>query len=303
MKDIILDISEFGVGYALKIRILPRMCSLFKKVSYNYTYNLIICKYLKKSLFPIIAKYKNHDARVVREKSRYVWLCWWQGKDEMPELVKKCYQSVIEKFAGCNVVVVTAQNYKGYVDIPDSIDEKWHKKKISYAHMSDILRCSLLAKYGGLWIDATYWVVKSPNVTFSPFFSTKQHYDKDSLVSGCRWTGSLMGCDEGYYVFECLRECLFAYWEQHERIIHYFLMDYIMNIFYHEFADFRQAIDQLPYSNEELHVMKHIFNTPFDENRWKLLIATNDFFKLSWKEKYYTHTKQGHLTYYGYFMS
>ena len=36
-----------------------------------------------------------------------------------------------------------------------NIEEKFEKGKIGMAHFSDLLRISLLAKWGGMWIDST----------------------------------------------------------------------------------------------------------------------------------------------------
>ena len=50
---------------------------------------------------------------------------------------------------------LTKNNFKQYIELPDYIEKKFEKGKISMAHFSDLLRISLLAKWGGMWIDST----------------------------------------------------------------------------------------------------------------------------------------------------
>lgn len=52
--------------------------------------------------------------------------------------------------------IVTLDNYKDFIDLPSYIEEKFKKGIISYTQLSDILRFTLLATHGGIWIDSTY---------------------------------------------------------------------------------------------------------------------------------------------------
>lgn len=90
------------------------------------------------------------------EGKEYIWQCWLQGKEQAPDIVKLCLQSV-EKYKRKNqtIVFLTADNYSNFVTLPPIIVEKWKKGIIGAAQFSDILRINLLAKYGGYWIDAT----------------------------------------------------------------------------------------------------------------------------------------------------
>ena len=60
-----------------------------------------------------------------------------------------------ESAEGVPVRILTKDNFKEYIDIPDYVLEKYEHGLILPAHLSDIVRCCLLYKYGGVWLDST----------------------------------------------------------------------------------------------------------------------------------------------------
>ena len=45
----------------------------------------------------------NHDTSLLHETSNKVWICWFQGMEQAPDLIKKCYESIKENlFCRCN---------------------------------------------------------------------------------------------------------------------------------------------------------------------------------------------------------
>ena len=86
---------------------------------------------------------KNYVERE-HKNSNKIWICWFQGMDNAPELVKKCYQSVIKNNPDKDVTVITSENMSEYVQFPDFILDKWKKGIITHTHMTDLLRLSLI---------------------------------------------------------------------------------------------------------------------------------------------------------------
>ena len=97
----------------------------------------------------------SYDLTLPHESSNKVWICWFQGMENAPELVQKCYQSVNEHLIDREIHLITAENLSQYVRFPDYILEKWKKGIITNTHMTDLLRLELLIQYGGMWLDAT----------------------------------------------------------------------------------------------------------------------------------------------------
>ena len=88
-----------------------------------------------------------------------IWTCWWQGKNFAPELIKACWNSwKLHVPLEMEIVVITKDNYSEYIEIPEYVLDKVNNGSISLATLSDIIRHSLLYKYGGMWLDATIYM-------------------------------------------------------------------------------------------------------------------------------------------------
>ena len=151
------DINEFSIGVATGrfVRDIP-FISWEKRRGY---YEKQIYNYLKSEYESVIQycveKYNEKDAKTC-EKT-YIWVMWWQGESAMPPIVKACYSSIKRAAKDYEVVLITEENWKQYVEIPQYIIDKVDCKKITLTHFSDIVRVALLKRWGGLWIDATVY--------------------------------------------------------------------------------------------------------------------------------------------------
>lgn len=84
-----------------------------------------------------------------------IWVFWWTGEETAPEIVKACIKSIRRNANGHRVIFLSKDNLHDYVTLPDFIEKKHNDGNIGHAHYSDIVRISLLAEYGGVWIDST----------------------------------------------------------------------------------------------------------------------------------------------------
>jgi len=80
-----------------------------------------------------------------------IYIYWAQGFENAPEIVKICRDSWKTMNPTWNVVELHDTNLCGYIDITDSLSNS----NIQTAAKSDIIRISLLQKWGGVWTDAT----------------------------------------------------------------------------------------------------------------------------------------------------
>lgn len=72
---------------------------------------------------------------------------WLQGLDNAPLVVRKCYQSWQKHNAGWHPVFLDENNISDYITLKNT--------GVLQQAFSDIVRINLLAKYGGVWVDAT----------------------------------------------------------------------------------------------------------------------------------------------------
>ncbi len=130
----------------------------------------VMLEYFKKTFGDFLKKY-DFDRPLLESNlciRDCIWICWWQGLDKAPELVKKCVESIQKNAGDHEVIIITEDNYKEYVNIPKWVEDKKNAGIISRTHYSDILRLSLLAEHGGMWLDATFFCVKP---TINEYFS------------------------------------------------------------------------------------------------------------------------------------
>lgn len=150
-------VNNFGIKVALYIiadRIFPPGRS--KK------YQKVVYQYLHSEFSDIVNEGCNEDynktgSTQTNESVRTIWVCWFQGEENMPELVRMCYKNLQNKIARSeiNLILLTYQNIEQYVEIPNYIKEKYHNGIISNAHYSDILQVKASAK---IWrmLDGCY---------------------------------------------------------------------------------------------------------------------------------------------------
>ena len=122
------------------------------RLSTQYKIKKNLEKRYKKEINEFQSIYKDDKPHNTSNK---VWVCWFQGLDNAPAIVKKCYESLKLNLTDREIVLVTIDNMCDYVEFPDYILEKWKTGQITHTHMTDLLRLELLIRYGGMWIDAT----------------------------------------------------------------------------------------------------------------------------------------------------
>lgn len=83
------------------------------------------------------------------EIPRRLWIYWGQGEAQAPELVRRCIASWREQNPGWEIRVLDATSAAELVDLSDIAPG------LAFRLKSDALRLRLLARYGGVWADAT----------------------------------------------------------------------------------------------------------------------------------------------------
>ena len=261
-----------------------------------------IKRYIKINFSSVLKKYKD-DVYPESQSfdNRMIWVCWLQGADNMPEIVRACYKSVRANANGREVVLITNENVEKYISIPKFIKDKVNNGKMSRTHFADYIRISLLKNYGGLWIDATVLVTDKINVDCKlPFFSIKQKPDSIHFVSQYRWAVWILGCSPqiGKILFDCLENLFKAYLKKHSLFIDFFLFDYFLAVMYDEIPLVKQLVDNCPYNNPNAYELGALLNKEFNEDAFLQLKKNNTFHKLSWKQPYFMHTADDKPTFY-----
>ncbi len=238
-------------------------------------------KHLLKHYSDIIEKYRTAEESTQICKDFKIWIFWGQGKDKMPDVVKACYNKITEN--NDNVEFIDMSNVRDFVQLPEIIYEKLENKEISYTNFSDILRNTLLAQYGGIWIDSTVWFpYKMPKMVKDCFF-----FSPHNKQDGTKWCGYALGSNIiGSATFNFMREILTEVCIKEKIWPDYLLMGYLFDFAYAHIPATQKAMDSIPTNNTRRFMLFALMNQAYDEHTYKELIKDNFLFKLSYKAKY-----------------
>lgn len=306
IKDFRFLMDNFGFIPAFQIRILPVIKARMTGVSYSHYYNAALTKYLKNILAPILSYYKENENKFDNEEiseHQHIWVCWWQGEEMMPDVIKKCYNNLNKNSNGRVINLITKNNYTNYITLPEHIKNRVLNNEITITHLSDIIRMNLLKDYGGLWLDAAIWVTKPLIIPRSSLYSLKQNLHSESLISDYKWIGGCMGGGKNNILFYFVYDSFCYYWNVNNKQINYLLIDYIVNIGYENIGSIRRMIDDIPYESPKIHIMKKLMNEELDYANILSIIEENPFLSLSWKNSYLLKTTNNKSTYFSYFMN
>lgn len=214
--------------------------------------------------------------------SNKIWICWFQGIENAPEIVKKCYESVKLNNPDRDICLITADNLSEYVTFPDYILDKWKKGIITNTHLTDLLRLELLIRYGGLWLDATVLCTgQAPDYFFDSdlFFYQTLKPGRDGHASYI--SSWLMEAKTNNKLLMATRDLCYEYWKFNDLMWDYFLLHDFLSIVLEEYEDDWNKI--IPRDNATPHILLLRLFDQYDENMWKSIKAQTQFHKLTYK--------------------
>jgi hypothetical protein len=265
-----------------------------------------IKQYLAYEYNSIVSKYENvqYDRNEANNNVSPIWICWWDGEDAMPEIVKTCFKSVCYNSGNRPVKLITKNNYHEFISIPDYIIEKVTNKIISLTHFSDILRMCLLHDYGGLWLDATVYVTSKINSSVFDFDVFTVRNDTTYFYKPeYKWVTFIIGGQKRHPLFAIIRDMLLEYWKRNVELIDYLLFDYYITIAYDRIPVIRNALNRIPYSNNQVcTLVQYFLGKAFNSGVYEQICSDTDFHKLTWKENFPL-TVGGEKTFYEYILS
>lgn len=266
----------------------------------KYSYSVI--KYLDSQYGNYIESYHIREYDKKYDKNT-IWVFWAQGTEKMPELVKICLNSIIGKNKDCNVIVLTNKNFQQYIEIPHEILKKYKNGNIKTAHFSDILRYTILGKYGGIWLDATIYCETHIDREFveNDFFSLKCIDLFPFFPSNGEFSTYAISGKPNLFLFQCLSDLLINYFQNYEKEIDYLLPDYFIKLIMMKNKETAKLIQSVKTNNVNHYCLLNNISNKFDEEQYNNWI-TNDtnLFKLSYKYELKEFDNNNNPTYYHY---
>lgn len=212
------------------------------------------------------------------------WTCWWQGEEQAPDIVKVCIRSQRENLPeGVKHIIVTEKNYKDYITLPTYIIEKVNIGNITLTTLSDMIRASLLYRYGGFWMDATLMVLKPLDEKILDYPLYTRNLPETQYCANAMWAGWFLYAKPGSRLFQFLMEGFFYYFSVYDKIKYYFMVDYIISIACNIFPEIEGQLRDIPYNNERAGELgKHLMEK-FEKQKYRKYIEGTVVQKLSYK--------------------
>lgn len=219
-----------------------------------------------------------------REKWRHtgalkIFTYWDSGFDQAPAIVQICNRRLKELHSDSELVHLNANTWQYYVDLPDGVLAKLPPNK---AHFSDVLRMALLARYGGIWLDATCLPTQSLTKSFNSLVGDAGFFTYHSSIARIsNWFFCTTGDN---YVAKLMYEMLAAYWEEHEHALHYFVFHQIFEVLYYLDERFKAIWDSsVKISSIEPHLIQKAMFSEFNSEAFTQMYKSALVHKLTYK--------------------
>lgn len=224
------------------------------------------------------------DYKISKKNNKIIWICWLQGMEDAPKLVQRCYESLKKNMKEYTINIINEDNMLEYIDIPKYIIEKWKKGIISFAHFSDIIRVSLLIKYGGVWIDSTVLCTDNllkDRLENSSLFVYKSIMRGSDVISASNW---LIASVPENPILILVQKLLYEFWKKENVIIHYYLFHIFFTLAIEKYPQIWN--DVVSYNNISPHILVNELNSTFSEKRYDEIKRMSSFHKLNYKKEY-----------------
>jgi len=178
--------------------------------------------------------------------NRTIYILWFQGFNNAPLLVRNSVQSwkhYNEK--SWRIVLLDNNNLKEYIDI-DKIYKIVNKKMIKPCHLSDIIRCELLSKHGGLWTDATSFCNRPLDEWIEPFIRKVGFFAFRNPAENRMLSNWFLYADKENFIIEKWCEKTFEYYEKNGFAKTYFIHHYLFGELYNTNQTFKSLWDNVP---------------------------------------------------------
>lgn len=260
-----------------------------------------VYRYLDRKYGSCVEQRGAEGSRGVQVENAPIWVFWWQGMQDAPYIIKSCIMNIQKNAGNHPVHIVDCNNYREFAQIPEHIERKVQSGKMSLTHFSDYLRMNLLANHGGLWIDGSIFVKTEIDraVFEQPLWTMRNPGQDPTNISNWNWTIGVLGGWKDHVLFHSVSEVLSRYWNEHDLVADYFMMDCIMKIVYDKNPAVRHDIDAVVPNNDRFYWLQERANQELDLASYQEELKSETWlYKISWKGEYVAETPEGSDTFY-----
>ena len=175
---------------------------------------------------------------------KIIWLFWLQGWDKAPAIVQACLKTWKAHNPDWMIHALSAADLDDYMDAA-VLSSSIAGKDMPPEALSDLIRITLLERYGGVWVDSTVYCLKPLDAwlpeKFSSGFFAFANPGPDRMLSS--W---FLAASKGNYLVQEWRRRAVEYWAHHTERHHYFWFHYLFAEGYMSDPHFRTIWDSTP---------------------------------------------------------
>ena len=292
LKSLFWQLVNSIIKIFLEIFVIDRKIRRILKGNWAKFY---LRKYVNKGcknclLTPTLSHRERERSDFPEEGMRPIWQ-YWESKDgSIPPLVQACLNSV-DKFKGNRKrIMLTPENVRKYVEIPEIFLELKEKGIIKTAFFSDILRTCLLIRHGGIWIDATVLLTEElPDyITDADLFVFQNDLKID--LDGLNMASYFIAAKPDNVILKQTLEALKYYWNENRFLINYFTFLHTFTMVTRKNKEYFSKVpffSFLPVQQFQGELLK-----PFSEERWREIKKISGVHKLTHKQSVLTKDRQ-----------
>ena len=187
-----------------------------------------------------------------------IYLLWIQGWENAPILQKKVLNSWIKHNSDWNIIKLDYNNLKEYDLNIDYIYDK--NKRISPQALSDIIRVSLLKKYGGIWADSTFLCLKSITDLYKESLQHANCFmyyrpNGGAELSHCLY--SFIIANNNSFIINKLKEKVDIYWNNNNFAHKYFWLEELLTQLLNNHGESKAEFDNMLKINADEYYSSH----------------------------------------------
>lgn len=246
----------------------------------------------------LLDKEYSYEGKPLPVEELPVFFMWFQGENNLPEVIQKCLDSIRKNMPGRKVVIITRENITQYADIPDYILQKVDDGTITKTMFSDIARAALLYKNGGTWADAAIYLSKEIPLEYCkknyycPAGIYSEHKkDFRYLFNGTKgWNISFQGTNQkGFPLYDFLFHFYCKYFSENKTNVDYFMTDFMLSLFCKHNKQFRELLENQTENNQREFDLALMMNKELNKKTQKKLeklLSENFIHKLTYRKNW-----------------
>ena len=241
----------------------------------------IIFNKIKKRYLDQLKSERNNDDDWAKQKMpKIIWWCWLQGEENAPTIAKICLNSLKKQLPDYEINILTWENISNYINLPKKIINKFNAGWISGAHFSDIVRLTILSKFGGIWVDSTCYcsddnlvrVIEKHNMFFYKNIMTVNN----EVIKMSNWL--IASKKDNPYLSE-VSKLLIDYYLSSNYTEDHFVCHILLSLFTEKYPE---IWDEIPlYNNVDPHMMQYVLNKHYDQTLMNNIELRSSFHKLN----------------------